>query len=81
MVKLRINELLERKGRTAYWLAIETGINHAVIAKLRHNRAKSIRFDVLESLCKVLECEPTDLLDVSPTRTAGKRQRRLRREE
>lgn len=64
MVKLRINQLLEEKGRTAYWLAIETGINHAVIAKLRHDRAKSIRFDVLEPLCKALECEPSDLFDI-----------------
>jgi putative transcriptional regulator len=72
MVRLRINDLLEEKGRTAYWLAIETGINHAVIAKLRYNRAKSIRFDVLESLCRVLECAPTDLLDIAyekPERT------------
>jgi len=81
MVKLRINELLERKGRTAYWLAIETGINHAVIAKLRHNRAKSIRFDVLESLCRALECEPTDLLHVNAIQPAAKRARRTRREK
>jgi putative transcriptional regulator len=79
MVKLRINELLKERGRTAYWLAIETGINHAVIAKLRHDRAKSIRFDVLESLCSVLECEPTDLFDIQESKTETKRRSRVAR--
>lgn len=64
MIQLRINELLEQRGRTAYWLAVETGTNHAVIAKLRHNRAKSIRFDVLERLCNALECEPSELIQI-----------------
>lgn len=64
MIQLRINELLERRGRTAYWLAVETGTNHAVIAKLRYNRAKSIRFDVLERLCNALECEPSELIQI-----------------
>jgi putative transcriptional regulator len=79
MVKLRINDLLMEKGRTAYWLAIETGINHAVIAKLRHDRAKSIRFDVLESLCRVLECEPTDLFDIQGDMPENKRKVRAGR--
>lgn len=73
MVKLRIDELLKERGRTAYWLAIEAGIHHAVMSKLRHNRAKSIRFDVLESLCRVLECEPTDLFEIEYDRPKERR--------
>jgi len=79
MVRLRINDLLEERGRTAYWLAVETGIHHAVISKLRHDRAKSMRFDVLESLCRALECEPTDLFDIQDDEPQAKQKRRAGR--
>ncbi len=66
MIKLRLDELLEEKGETFYWLGKETGINHAVISKLRHNRVKALRIDVMDKLCAALSCLPGDLFIYEP---------------
>jgi putative transcriptional regulator len=65
MARLRIEELLAERGITAYRLSIDTGINHATIAKLRHGRAKEIRLDVIDKLCEVLQCDTGELIEVS----------------
>lgn len=43
-------------------LANEVGITNANLSILKNNKAKAIRFSTLEKLCKVLECQPGDLL-------------------
>ncbi|MCA1613966.1 MAG: helix-turn-helix transcriptional regulator [Acidobacteria bacterium] len=62
MIEVRIEQLLEERGKTFYWLAKETGIGHTSLWRLRHEQAKSISFDRLERICRALECEPGDLL-------------------
>ncbi len=68
MARIRIDELLEERGMTAYRLAIDSGISHASLAKLRHNKAQAIRLDVLDKLCEVLECEAGDLIEAESGR-------------
>ena len=62
MIRLELEPLLEKRAKTFYWLAKTAGIHHAVMSKLRHNDMKSVRFDVLDRLCDVLECSPGDIL-------------------
>ncbi|QLH34282.1 MAG: helix-turn-helix transcriptional regulator [Cyclobacteriaceae bacterium] len=50
--KISLNELSERVGLTLSNLSI-----------LKTGKAKAIRFSTLEALCKVLECQPGDLLE------------------
>lgn len=64
MARLRIDELLEERGITAYRLAVDSGINHATIGKLRHNKAMEIRLDVIDKLCATLKCQPSDLIEL-----------------
>jgi putative transcriptional regulator len=61
-VKLLIDELLEKHGKTAYWLAVETGIAHSVMHKLRYGKLESIRLDYIDRICQALECQPGDLI-------------------
>ncbi len=49
--KMKLNTLAERVGITAQNLSI-----------LKNDKARAIRFDTLNSLCKVLECQPGDIL-------------------
>lgn len=49
--KMSLNELSERVGLTLSNLSI-----------LKTGKAKAIRFTTLESICKVLECQPGDIL-------------------
>jgi len=64
MARVRIDELLESRGITAYRLAVDSGINHATISKLRHGTAKEIRLDVIDKLCATLNCQPGELFEV-----------------
>ena len=50
-----VNELSEKVGRSA------VNLSH-----LRCNRSKSIRFSLLEELCRELRCQPGDLLVYEP---------------
>jgi len=74
MVHLRIDELLAARGRTAYWLAVEAGITHSTVYKLRHGKMKTLRLDLIESLCRTLECSPNDLIEIRTGRTAQPKQ-------
>lgn len=62
MIEVRIEQLLEERGKTFYWLSKETGIGHTSLWRLRHEVSKGIRFDYLELICRALECAPGDLL-------------------
>jgi putative transcriptional regulator len=72
MARIRIDELLEARGMTAYRLAITTGITHSTIGKLRHNQAREIRLDVIDKLCAALECDAGELIEVESA-AKGKR--------
>jgi len=49
--KMKLNTLAERVGITAQNLSI-----------LKNDKARAIRFDTLNKLCKVLDCQPGDIL-------------------
>jgi putative transcriptional regulator len=50
--KMSLNELSEKVGLTLANLSI-----------LKTGKAKAIRFSTLEAICKVLDCQPGDLLE------------------
>ena len=50
--KMSLNELSERVGLTLANLSI-----------LKTGKAKAVRFSTLEAICKVLDCQPGDLLE------------------
>ena len=70
MTKLRLDALLEAKGRSAYWLAKQAGLHQSVVSKLRHNEMKAIRLDVIDRICDALGCEPGELIVRGPARSA-----------
>ena len=44
-------------------LAERIGITPANLSILKNNKAKAIRFSTLEDICRVLECQPSDILE------------------
>lgn len=61
-IRLGIDEVLEAKGKSAYWLAKELGMGHGNMYKYRKGQMLSITFDLLARMCELLECSPGDLL-------------------
>lgn len=56
-----------KKNLTVAQLADEIGITQANLFVLKSNRGKAIRFSTLEALCRVLECQPGDILKFDPS--------------
>ena len=43
-------------------LSVRVGITPANLSILKTGKAKAIRFSTLEAICKVLNCQPGDIL-------------------
>jgi len=44
-------------------LAQEIGITPANLSILKNGKAKGVRFETLEAICKALDCKPGDIID------------------
>jgi putative transcriptional regulator len=79
MIAIRIDELLENRGRSFYWLAKETGISHTTLWRLKKGKALGINFETLENICKTLKCQPGAVLSHTNKKTISKRRGPKRR--
>ena len=43
-------------------LSQKVGITQANLSILKNNKAKAIRFSTLDEICRVLQCQPGDIL-------------------
>lgn len=53
---------LAKKKMTVAELSAAVGITPANLFVLKSGRAKAVRFTTLEAICRVLDCQPGDLL-------------------
>lgn len=65
-VHVLINDVLEDRRKTAYWLAKKTGISYTTLWRLGKGDSKGINFNTLEKICRALDCGPGDLLRIGP---------------
>jgi putative transcriptional regulator len=72
MIEIKLDAVLQARGRSFYWLAKETGISHTTLWRLKKGKALGINFATLESLCGTLECQPGDILTVTNRKTPAK---------
>ena len=61
-IVVTLDELLYQRRMTLTELAAKVDITLANLSILKTGKAKAIRFSTLESICRVLECQPGDLL-------------------
>ncbi|MGH9759904.1 MAG: helix-turn-helix domain-containing protein [Blastocatellia bacterium] len=76
-MRIKLDEVLKERGRTAYWLANEIGMTHGGFYKIIHGKVKALNLEVLAKICDALECKPGDILELEimsrPTIRAGLR--------
>jgi putative transcriptional regulator len=63
-VEVHLDELLADRGMTLTELADRAGVTVVNLSVLKNGRARAVRFSTLTSICKVLDCQPGDLLSV-----------------
>lgn len=62
-MKISIQEKLEEKGITRYLLAKRIGVTYPTIDNIYKGTSTSIKFEILEAICKELDCSPNDILE------------------
>jgi putative transcriptional regulator len=62
-IVVRIDVELARRKLSVGEFSELVGLTPANVAVLKNGRAKAIRFSTLEAMCRVLECQPGDLLE------------------
>ena len=73
LIEIRVDELLEERGHTFYWLAKETGISHSTLWRLKKGKSVGINFATLERICQMLSCQPGDMLRLASEKKTVKR--------
>ena len=61
-ILVRLDDLLARRGMSLTELSVAVEITLANLSILKTGKARAIRFSTLESICKVLDCQPGDIL-------------------
>ena len=63
-VEVHLDRLLAAQAMTLADLSRGAGVTVANLGVLKNGRARAIRFSTLAALCRVLGCQPGDLLTV-----------------
>lgn len=69
MIKLNVLELLEKQGKTKYWLYKQLGMSYQNFNRMVNNETKSIQYENIETMCLLLNCTPNDLLIITEDET------------
>lgn len=65
MVKCNLSGLMGVKKLKISQVVRDTGINRSTVTRLYHETTTRIDFETLELLCKYLDCEVGELLEVT----------------
>ena len=66
MIVVDIDVMLARRKMSVAEFAEAVGITPANVAVLKNGRAKAVRFTTLDAVCRVLDCQPGDVLRWEP---------------
>ena len=72
-IVVRIDVELAKRKMGVGEFAEKVGLTPANVAVLKNGRAKAVRFSTLEAMCRVLNCQPGDLLEYIDEDTADHR--------
>ncbi len=61
MLKMNVQNLLDEKDKTRYWLVKKMQTTYKTVNKLCDNTLTGLQLETIEKLCEILECTPNDL--------------------
>ncbi|SDZ23807.1 helix-turn-helix transcriptional regulator [Thermoactinomyces sp. DSM 45892] len=62
-IMIHIDVMLAKRKMSVTELSERVGITMSNLSILKNGKAKAIRLSTLEAVCKVLECQPGDILE------------------
>lgn len=66
MIRNKFSVILGEKLLRISKVAQDTGISRTTLTNLYFRRAQGITFEVMDKLCKYLECDVNDLFEYKP---------------
>ena len=71
---VNLDVMLAKRKMSLTELSENVGITMSNLSILKKSKAKAIRFSTLESICKVLNCQPGNILEYRPDEDANEGQ-------
>lgn len=63
MIIIHLDRILADRKMKLNDLAARVGISNVNLSYLKTGKVKAIRFSTLDAICRVLECQPGDILE------------------
>lgn len=63
MIIINLDVMLARRKMSLTELSERVGITMANLSILKTGKAKAVRLSTLESICRILQCQPGDILE------------------
>ncbi|RDY26339.1 transcriptional regulator [Romboutsia weinsteinii] len=60
---VNLDVMMAKRKMSLTELAKKIDITNANLSILKNNKAKAIRFSTLNEICKILDCQPGDILE------------------
>ncbi|MCK4258855.1 MAG: helix-turn-helix transcriptional regulator [Halanaerobiales bacterium] len=65
-IVIRLDRVLVEKKMQLNELADRVGISNVNLSNLKTGKVKAIRFSTLNAICRVLDCQPGEILEYAP---------------
>ena len=65
-IVINLDVMMAKKKIGLTELAKEVDITMANLSILKNNKARAVRFTTLNAICRVLDCQPGDILEYVP---------------
>ena len=66
MIIVNLDVMMARRKMSLNELSDRVGITVANLSILKTGKAKAVRFSTLDTICRVLDCSPGDILEYRP---------------
>ncbi len=64
-IVLRLDRVMADRKMSLNELSERVGVANVNLSKLKTGKVSAIRFSTLDAICKVLQCQPGDILEYS----------------
>ena len=65
MIRVDLDVMMAKRKMSLTELSQKVGITMANMSILKTGKAKAVRFETLDKLCRALNCQPGDILEFS----------------
>lgn len=63
MIVVNLDVMLAKRKMSLTELSEQVGITIANLSVLKNGRARAVRFETLDAICRVLKCQPGEILE------------------